>query len=219
MDIARFLTILSIAAIPVLFAITLHEVAHGWVARWFGDRTAEMQGRLSLNPLRHIDPIGTVLVPVLLLLLGGFLFGWARPVPVDPRNLRNPRYNMAIVAAAGPAANFAMAVFWAFVMVVARTLETGVVAHWLLLMGAYGITINLLLALLNLLPIPPLDGGQLLRNLLPPGPATALLDRIQPFGFVIVLVLIATGTLITLIGGPMRFLQGFLQAVFGVRGL
>ncbi len=219
MDLAKFLTILSIAAIPVLFAITLHEVAHGWVARWFGDRTAEMQGRLSLNPLRHIDPIGTVLVPAVLLMLGGFLFGWAKPVPVDPRNLRNPRQNMAVVAAAGPAVNFVMAVFWALVMVVARTLDAGVVAHWLLLMGAYGITINLLLALLNLLPIPPLDGGQLLRNLLPEGPATALLDRIQPFGFIIVLVLIATGTLFQLIGGPMQFLQGLLQAVFGVRGL
>ncbi|TAK56544.1 MAG: site-2 protease family protein [Gammaproteobacteria bacterium] len=219
MDLAKFLHILSFAAIPVLFAITLHEVAHGWVARWFGDRTAEMQGRLSLNPLRHIDPIGTVLVPALLLLLGGPLFGWAKPVPVDPRNLRKPRQNMAVVAAAGPTANFAMAVFWALVMVVARTLDAGVVAHWLLLMGAYGITINLLLALLNLLPIPPLDGGQLLRNLLPEGPATALLDRIQPFGFIIVLVLIATGTLFQLIGGPMQFLQGLLQAVFGVRGL
>ncbi|MBM5811241.1 MAG: site-2 protease family protein [Gammaproteobacteria bacterium] len=219
MDVARFLTIVSIAAIPVLFAITLHEVAHGWVARWFGDRTAEMQGRLSLNPLRHIDPIGTVLVPAVLLLLGGFLFGWARPVPVDPRNLRHPRHHMAAVAAAGPAANFVMVIGWALVMVLARSLNAGVLSHWLLLMGAYGITINLVLALLNLLPIPPLDGGQLVRNLLPPGPAATLLDRIQPFGFIIVLALIATGLLVVLIGPPIQYLQGLLQSALGVRGL
>ena len=124
MDLLTFLTTISIAAIPVVFAITVHEVAHGWVAKQFGDRTAEMQGRLSLNPIRHIDPIGTVLVPALLLWLGGFLFGWAKPVPVDPRNMRNPRSNMVWVTAAGPAANFVMAVIWAFVMMLAQNIES-----------------------------------------------------------------------------------------------
>lgn len=219
MDLANSLTILSIAAIPVIFAITLHEVAHGWVAKSFGDRTAEMQGRLSLNPIRHIDPIGTILVPALLLFIGGFMFGWARPVPVDPRNLRNPRPNMAVVSVAGPAANFAMAILWAIVVVVASRVDLGNASEWLRWMGSYGITFNIAIGLLNMLPIPPLDGGQLLQNLLPLGPLTTMLDRIRPFGFLIILVLIPTGGLAFLLGGPMDFLLGLVQTVFGVRGL
>ena len=120
MDLAGFLTNVSIGAVPIVFAITVHEVAHGWVARHFGDRTAEAQGRLSLNPIRHIDPIGTVLVPLLLLWLGGFLFGWAKPVPVNPRYMRNPRGNLVWVSAAGPAANLAMAILWAFALMVCQ---------------------------------------------------------------------------------------------------
>jgi Zn-dependent protease len=219
MDLNSFLSTLSSAAIPVIFAITLHEVAHGWMAKTFGDRTAEMQGRLSLNPIRHIDPVGTILVPALLLAFGGFMFGWAKPVPVDPRNLRDPRPNMAVVSFAGPAANFAMAIAWAFITVVAKDINLGAASEWLILMGAYGITFNIAIGLLNLIPIPPLDGGQLLQNLLPLGPLTELLDRIRPFGFLIVLIMIPTGILSSLLTGPMNFLDDAVYAMFGVRGL
>ncbi|MFZ2507857.1 MAG: site-2 protease family protein [Steroidobacteraceae bacterium] len=219
MDLASFLTTLSIAAIPVVFAITLHEVAHGWVARNFGDRTAEAQGRLSFNPIRHIDPVGTILVPVLLLWLGGFLFGWAKPVPVNPRFLRDPRPHMALVAAAGPAANLAMALVWALVMFLSQGAGGGILGQWLTLMAAFGITINFILALLNLLPIPPLDGGQVLMNVLPPGPFVNLLERLQPFGLLIVLLMIPTGILAAILGGPMDFLQSLLINTLGVRGI
>ena len=218
MDLNSFLTTFSIAAIPVIFAITLHEVAHGWVAKSFGDRTAEMQGRLSLNPIRHIDPVGTILVPALLLAIGGFMFGWAKPVPVDPRNLRDPRPNMAVVSFAGPAANFAMALAWGFVMVIAQDINLGAASEWLILMGAYGITFNIAIGLLNLIPIPPLDGGQLLQNLLPVGPLTELLDRIRPFGFLIVLIMIPTGVLSFLLAGPMNFLVSLVKSIFDLRG-
>lgn len=216
MNVAGFLQILSIAAIPILFAITLHEVAHGWAALSFGDRTAQSQGRLSLNPIRHIDPIGTVLVPALLLFLGGFLFGWAKPVPVNPRYMRNPRANMVWVSAAGPAANVLMAIGWAFVMMLSQKLGLGVAGQWLEAMGTVGITINLLLAVFNLLPIPPLDGGQLLTNLLPRGPVTAMLEALYPWGLFIVLGLVATGIIGVLVSGPIAFLRGLLFAVFGL---
>lgn len=219
MDLAPFLTTLSIAAIPVVFAITIHEVAHGWVARNFGDHTAEAQGRLSINPIRHIDPIGTILVPILLLWLGGFMFGWAKPVPVNPRFLRDPRPHMALVAAAGPTANFVMAIVWAFVMYLSQGLGNGAFSQWLVLMGAFGITINFMLALLNLLPIPPLDGGQVLTNIVPRGPMLTFLEKIQPFGFLIVLLMIPTGILSAILSGPMDFLQNLLASTLGVRGI
>src|SRR5262245_35404752 len=146
MDLSSFLAKVSTAAIPVIFAITLHEVAHGWVARYFGDRTAEAQGRLSLNPIRHIDPIGTVLVPALMLWLGGFLFGWAKPVPVNPRYMRNPRGNMVWVSAAGPMANFAMAVIWAFLLMLTQRSDFGVAGDWIQQMSVIGIFINVMLA-------------------------------------------------------------------------
>lgn len=218
MDPASLLRSISIGAIPIVFAITLHEVAHGWVARHFGDRTAEAQGRLSLNPIRHIDPIGTVLVPILLLWLGGFLFGWARPVPVNPRFMRNPRGNMVWVSAAGPAANLAMAIVWAFLMMVSQNVDIGVAGQWLQSMAAVGIFINVLLAVFNMLPIPPLDGGQLLTNLLPRGTASSMLEAVAPFGLFIVLGLIATGLLGPLVGGPIGFLQGLLVSIFHLRG-
>jgi Zn-dependent protease len=218
MDLASLLRSISIGAIPIVFAITLHEVAHGWVAKHFGDRTAEAQGRLSLNPIRHIDPIGTVLVPILLLWLGGFLFGWAKPVPVNPRFMRNPRGNMVWVSAAGPAANLAMAIVWAFLMMVSQNVDIGVAGQWLQSMAAVGIFINVLLAVFNMLPIPPLDGGQLLTNLLPRGTASSMLEAVAPFGLFIVLGLIATGLLGPLVGGPIGFLQGLLVSIFHLRG-
>jgi Zn-dependent protease len=216
MDLASFLTKISIAAIPIVFAITLHEVAHGWVAKYFGDRTAEAQGRLSLNPIRHIDPIGTVLVPALMLWLGGFLFGWAKPVPVNPRYMRNPRGNMVWVSAAGPGANIAMALVWAFLMMLALRIDLGTASQWVQAMASIGIYINVMLAVFNMLPIPPLDGGQVLTNLLPPGPLSRALEAIAPFGLFIVLALIASRLLSPLISGPIAWIIDVITSLFGL---
>lgn len=215
MDLQSFLTIVSVAAIPILLAITLHEVAHGRVARRFGDHTAEAQGRLSLNPARHIDPIGTVLVPMMLLWLGGFLFGWARPVPVDSRNLRRPRQDMVWVAAAGPAANLVMALGWAAVLSLAQRRPGGVVVEWLQLMASIGVSINVLLAVFNMLPIPPLDGGRVLANLLPPGPLSRFMARIEPFGLFIVLGLLMTGVLFMFLSHPIEVLKDLVLGMVG----
>jgi len=217
MDLASFLTIVSVAAIPILLAITLHEVAHGRAARRFGDRTAESQGRLSLNPLKHVDPVGTVIVPAILLWLGGFLFGWARPVPVNPRYLRDPRRNMVWVAAAGPAANLLMAIFWAAVISAAQRVSGGTVSDWLETMASIGVSINLLLAVFNMLPIPPLDGGRVLVNLLPQGPVVRALERVEPWGLFIVLGLVATGVLSALIGRPIELLQDLVLGIVGAQ--
>jgi Zn-dependent protease len=214
MDPAAFLTKLSIAAIPVVFAITIHEVAHGWVARHFGDHTAEAQGRLSLNPIRHIDPVGTLLVPALMLLLGGFLFGWAKPVPVDSRNLRDPRANMVWVSAAGPAANIGMALIWASLMLFAVRVDLGVASAWIQAMASTGILFNVVLAVFNMLPIPPLDGGQVLTNLLPRGALSSALERIAPFGLFIVLGLLATGLLSPIIGPPVMAIVRAITSAF-----
>lgn len=187
---------IAIWVLPVLFAITIHEVAHGWVARALGDPTAMMLGRLTVNPLKHMDPIGTVLLPGLLLYAGGFVFGWARPVPVTRENLRDPHRDMALVAAAGPTANLVMALFWTLVV------RLGTLTHealpWLgvplVYMGVAGIFINLILLLLNLVPILPLDGGRILAALLPRRVA-ARLARTEPYGLVILLALLALGVL------------------------
>jgi len=181
---------------PVLLAITVHETAHGLAARRFGDRTAEMLGRLTLNPLKHIDPIGTILVPGLMLLLpGGFVFGWAKPVPVDWRNFRRPKQDMAWVAAAGPAANLLMALGWALLARIALALPAdNWVALPLLFMGVAGIFINTVLMVLNLLPLPPLDGGRVLTGLLP-GRYAYQFARIEPYGVWILIALLISGVL------------------------
>lgn len=191
---------ISVFALPVVFAITLHEAAHGFAARHFGDRTAEMMGRISLNPLRHVDMIGTVLVPLGILLLskllggGAILFGWAKPVPVNFGNLRHPKRDMLWVAAAGPAANLVMALFWALMIKLALSLSGSSLAMPLALMGAAGVFMNAVLLALNLMPLPPLDGGRIAISLLPHRAAYAL-SRVEPYGFFILLALLFTGVL------------------------
>jgi len=207
-------------AVPVVFAITLHEAAHGYVARMFGDRTAELQGRITLNPLKHIDPVGTILVPGALILaaryLGGppFIFGWAKPVPVNFGNLRNPKRDMLWVAAAGPLANFAMAVLWALLLKAALPAGAAESAHWLE-MAKIGISINLLLMTLNLLPVPPLDGGRIAVSLLPMSAARAY-ARIEPYGLFIVLGLLAFGVLNDLMRPVFRLAEWLLRTLLGL---
>jgi Zn-dependent protease len=187
LDLSAFLTKISIWAIPALFAITLHEVAHGWMARFFGDRTAEMLGRLSLNPLRHIDPIGTVLVPGILLAVGGPLIGWAKPVPVATSVLRHPRRALIFVALAGPGANLIMALVWCAVLGgIARVNGNETLIFWIASMAQAGIVVNVVLAVFNLLPVPPLDGGRVLAGLLPPRWGSRL-EKIEPIGLFLVL--------------------------------
>lgn len=203
--------------LPVLLAITVHEIAHGWIARHFGDRTAELQGRLTLNPIKHIDPIGTILVPGLLLLLpGGFVFGWAKPVPVDWRNFKHPKQDMAWVAVAGPTSNLLMAFGWAVLTRIAVMLpgDSPITAP-LLFMGVAGIFINTILMVLNLLPLPPLDGGRVLTGLLPARYAYQF-ARIEPYGFVILLALLMTGVLGSVMWPFVQLLLGMFAAVAGM---
>ena len=209
--------IIAIWAIPVLFAITLHEVAHGWAARHYGDHTAALMGRLSLNPLRHIDLVGTILVPALLIVMMGFGFGWAKPVPVNFGQLRNPKRDMVWVAAAGPAANLVMALVWAVIMKIGLSLPglTEWVATPLILAGQAGIVINLVLLLLNLLPVPPLDGGRILTGLAP-ARFTDMLTRIEPLGMFIVFGLLAVGALKYILYPPLRLLTAMIGKFFGI---
>ena len=194
MDFSLIETI-ALAAIPVVLAITLHEAAHWYVARQFGDSTAWMLGRVTLNPLKHIDPIGTVLVPLGILLLSGgnFLFGWAKPVPVNFGNLRHPKRDMLWVAAAGPGVNFVMAVIWAVLFGMAAT-DGAYASAAIKFMSVVGVGINISLMVLNLLPILPLDGGRIAVSLLPHSLALPF-ARTERFGFFIVIALLATGVL------------------------
>ena len=205
--------------LPVLLAITIHEVAHGWVARLFGDHTAEMMGRLSLNPLRHVDPVGTILVPGLMLLMpGGFVFGWAKPVPVDWRNLRHPKQDMVWVAAAGPAINLVMAVGWALLAHLALGLPANNMTFLLLLMGVAGMMINTVLAVLNMLPLPPLDGGRVMTGLLPTRYAIPF-SRIEPYGFWILIFLLMTGSLGWLLQPLISLVLNILVSISGLHVL
>jgi Zn-dependent protease len=208
---------IAVWAIPVLFAITLHEVAHGWVALSFGDRTAQMLGRLSLNPVRHIDPVGTVILPLMLTLMKtGFLFGWAKPVPVNYSNLKHPKRDMAIVALAGPVSNLLMLIGWAAVLKATMQVaaDEGVVLG-LRYMAVAGININIILMVLNMLPLPPLDGGRVLTGVLPHRAALAF-SRIEPFGFVILILMMISGVLGAVLQWPMALCYGLTLQLFGI---
>lgn len=187
-----------IYAIPILFAITVHEVAHGWVAEKFGDRTARQLGRITLNPFKHIDPIGTVLVPALLWWVGGFIFGWAKPVPITWHYLHHPKRDMAFVAIAGPFANLLMTLLWTVIAKI--TFYPPLMA-----MAGVGIMINLVLMVLNLLPIPPLDGSRVVASFLPDRLSFEY-QKLEPYGFVILLILLVTGGLEAIIGPSIRWL-------------
>ena len=208
---------LAIYALPVIFAITLHEAAHGYVARHFGDPTAWQLGRVSLNPIRHIDPVGTILVPGLILLFsgGGFLFGWAKPVPVDFGRLRHPKRDMIWVAAAGPAANLAMLLGWALLFKYGASHPESMYGTAMQAMGQAGIIINASLMLLNLLPLPPLDGGRIMVGLLPHHLAWRF-AQIERFGFIILLVLLFTGLLNAILLPLMRVLLTLIQSLFNL---
>ncbi len=205
-----------LAAVPVVFAITLHEAAHGYVARVFGDQTAWMLGRVTLNPLKHIDPIGTVLVPGVLLLTGvPFVFGWAKPVPVNFANLRRPKRDMIWVAGAGPAANFAMALIWVLLQAAASP-GNFLASNGLWQMAQIGIIVNLVLMALNLLPIPPLDGGRIAVGMLPRNASHAL-ARIEPYGlFVIVALLVIPGAMSAILAPLVGAGRSFIRMLTGL---
>jgi Zn-dependent protease len=210
MDVQPLVEIVSIHAIPVLFAITLHEAAHGYVARHFGDMTAYAQGRISLNPARHIDVVGTIVVPLAILLVsqGRFLFGWAKPVPVNYSALRSPKRHMLWVAAAGPASNLAMALGWALVLKIALALPDNFFSVPLRRMGEAGIYVNLIFLFLNLLPILPLDGGRILASLLPNRVAWQY-SKLEPWGLPLLILLLVTNVL-DLVLGPLLGVSGAL---------
>ncbi len=202
--------------LPVIFAITVHEVAHGWVARRKGDPTAFMLGRLTLNPVKHIDLLGTIVIPGLLLLSGtGFIFGWAKPVPVDSRNFKKPVKDMALVAVAGPVANILMAIGWALIARIGVVLNVEAVSLPLIYTGIAGISINLILALINLIPIPPLDGSRIITAFLPSRWAWQY-NRLERYGFILLLLLIYTNGLSYILGAPMFALQKMFFTLAGI---
>jgi len=198
---------IAVMVIPLIFAITVHEVAHGWVASRLGDKTALMMGRITFNPIKHIDPIGTILVPGILIYLGGIIFGWAKPVPVNFRNLNNPRRDMALVAVAGPLTNLVMALMWGGVLRFALYLlglQLGN-AEWLVYMAWFGIFINLVLMVLNFLPIPPLDGSRVLESLLP-STFEPYFRQAENFGFIILIALLYLSVLGKILWPPVTFM-------------
>jgi len=208
---------IAVWVLPVIFAITVHEVAHGWVASKFGDNTARSLGRLTLNPISHMDLVGTVIVPGVLLLLGGFIFGWAKPVPVNWNNLKNPKRDMVYVAIAGPLANLFMAIGWGVLMKIGYMIgaDNEFVSMPLIYMGYAGIFINSVLMMLNLLPILPLDGGRVLAGLLP-SKLSYEFSKLERFGFPILVVIIAMGWLSKILGPPVYFLQASIFKILGI---
>jgi len=215
MNFDQLIQTIALAAIPVLFAITLHEAAHGYVARYFGDMTAYQQGRISLNPLRHIDPVGTILLPLLTLWMGGVLFGWAKPVPVNFAALRHPKKDMLWVALAGPLSNLFMTMCWALFAKIALAYPENYYSAPLLEMAMIGIKINVVLAVLNLLPLPPLDGGRIAISMLPHRLAYKL-AQIEPYGMFILIFLAVTPVLWWLLRPFMNIVYYVIQLIFGL---
>ena len=216
MQIEQLIQTIAIAAIPILFAITLHEAAHGYVARYFGDPTAYLAGRISLNPLRHIDPVGTILLPMLTLWVGGILFGWAKPVPVNFSALRNPKKDMLWVAIAGPASNLFMALGWALMAKLALTFaDNNYFSQPMMKMAQIGININIVLMVLNLLPLPPLDGGRVAVSLLPRQQGYQL-SRLEPYGMFILIFLAITPVLGWILRPFINVAYNGVQFIFGL---
>lgn len=202
--------------LPVIFAITVHEVAHGWVAKKLGDNTASRLGRLTVNPIKHIDLVGTIIIPGLLLISSaGFIFGWAKPVPIDPRNFKKPRRDMALVAVAGPVSNILMAIAWAIVVKVGVDLSLEGVSLPLILAGMAGIQINLVLALINLIPIPPLDGSRIVTGLLPNRLAWQY-NKLEQYGFYLLIALMWSGGLSYILGGPLNYMFRLFASLAGM---
>jgi Zn-dependent protease len=203
--------------LPVLFAVTVHETAHGWVASKFGDNTAKRLGRLTLNPIKHIDMMGTIIIPLLCLTFGNFIFGWAKPVPINPSNFRNIKRDSAIVAAAGPASNLLMALIWGGIAKLGFLLlpQIGPNAQFLIYTGSAGVMINCILMVLNLVPIPPLDGSRVVSSLLPPQLARPY-DAIEPYGFLILMLLLFSGGLQLVLGPLLGAAQGLIYSIFSL---
>ena len=213
MDIAKLIQTVAIYALPVLFAITLHEAAHGYVAKHFGDNTAWALGRVTLNPIKHIDPVGTILMPLVLYIAtsGAFLFGYAKPVPVHFGKLRHPKRDMIWVALAGPGANLAQALLWGIAFYLLE--GAGLSEPFFIKMCQAGMLVNVVMFVFNLFPLPPLDGGRILVGLLPYKPAM-LLSRIEPWGFFVVMALVLAGVVSKLWMQPlMSVTYGFLEAL------
>ena len=205
---------LAAYSLPIIFAITVHEAAHGYAAKYFGDMTAFYLNRISLNPLRHIDPLGTIILPALLFFLqAGFIFGWAKPVPVNFSNLRNPKKDMLWVALAGPGANLLMAIFWTIVYS-NQQLIPSIGQNFIGVMAVAGIQINIVLMVLNLLPLPPLDGGRVAVSLLP-YPWSSKLAGLERYGFFILIFLLATGLLGAILSPLIRVSQNIILTIFG----
>lgn len=217
MDHLTIIQKIAVWAIPVLFAITVHEVAHGYVAKLCGDKTASRLGRLTLNPIKHIDPIGTLLVPGILVAIGGFVFGWAKPVPVNMANLRHPQRDMALVAIAGPFSNLLMALFWAVLIKVGLLVGDSSIAlsKALVYMGTAGVWINVLLCVLNILPIPPLDGSRVVSAFLP-GPWAWRYNQLEPYGIFIVLGLMFLGVLSQILLPMAESMHHFIYQLLGL---
>jgi len=210
----QILYTIAIWAVPVLLAITLHEAAHGWVANKLGDPTARQLGRITMNPLKHIDPMGTIVIPLVLVTLSGFIIGWAKPVPVDPRHFKQPLLDMGLVALAGPMSNLFMACGWALLITVsASALADSSMAFHLIQVGKAGMTINIILMVLNLLPIPPLDGGRVLAGVLPRDIALSFM-RIEPYGMWIILALLVSGILGKILWPIVLKFDAIISAIF-----